>query len=319
MRVAMKKMLRGPFTRSLEVAARWSSRRVGLALVYHKLGDTQEDREGHLVAALGAELFERQMRHLKAHYRPVPASGLLDAVRERRRGESIPVAVTFDDDLRSHVGIAMPILRRLGVPATFFVCGASLDGPHAFWWESLQLAFDRQGAETVGELLPASIRRGASTPTIREAARAIEALPTAEKEEISDLILHQIGGDPPDAGLREADLRSLVESGFEIGFHTRRHPVLPNLTDGDLPAALTDGRERIEAIMGGPVRIISYPHGKADQRVAQTARAAGYVLGFTTEARAFHEGDDPLLIGRPYPDYGGDMRFTLELARTLRN
>jgi peptidoglycan/xylan/chitin deacetylase (PgdA/CDA1 family) len=312
-------MLGGPLTRSLEVATRRSSRRVGLALVYHKLGDSQEDREGHLVAALGAELFEGQMRHLKAHYRPVPASGLLDAVRERRRGESIPVAVTFDDDLHSHVRIAMPILRRLDVPATFFVCGASLDGPHAFWWERLQRAYDRGGAETIRELLPASIGRGASTPTIREAARAIEALPTAEKEEISDLILDQIGGDPPDAGLREVDLRSLVESGFEIGFHTRRHPVLPNLTDGELLGALTDGRERIESIVRGPVRVISYPHGKADQRVAQTARSAGYVLGFTTEVRAFREGDDPLLIGRPYPDYGGVKRFTLELARTMRD
>jgi len=318
MAVDVKRLLRGPFTRTLEIALRASRRPVGLALVYHKLGDRQEDREGHLVAALGAGLFERQMRHLKAHYRLVPASRLLGAVRERARGERIPIAVTFDDDLPSHVRIAMPILRRLGIPATFFVCGASLDRPHGFWWERLQLAYDRAGPESVGRLLHSSIQ-GGGAPTIREAARAIEALPMAEKERISERLLGQIGADPPDTGLRAADLRALAEGGFEIGFHTRGHPVLPSLTDGELHAALTDGRERIVSVVGDAVRIISYPHGKADRRVADAARSIGYVLGFTTEARAFHEGDDPLLVGRPYPSYADTERFALESARMLRN
>jgi peptidoglycan/xylan/chitin deacetylase (PgdA/CDA1 family) len=318
MAVDVKRRLRGPFTRSLEIALRTSRRPVGLALVYHKLGNRQEDREGHLVAALGAGLFEQQMRHLRAHYRLVSASDLLDAVRERGRGERIPVAVTFDDDLASHVRIAMPILRRLGIPATFFVCGASLDRPHGFWWERLQLAYDRDGAEAVGRLLPSSVHGGGATPTIREAARAIEALPTAEKEEINERLLRQIGADPPDSGLKAADLRALAESGFEIGFHTRSHPILPNLGDDELDAALTEGRQPIEAIVGGPLRLISYPHGKADRRVAEAARSAGYVLGFTTEARAFHQGDDQLLIGRPYASYADAQRFALESARMLR-
>jgi peptidoglycan/xylan/chitin deacetylase (PgdA/CDA1 family) len=315
----IKSRLRGPYTRLLELATRWSRRRVGLALAYHKLGDSQEGRQDHLVAALASGLFEGQLRHLKAHYRPVPASELISAVHERRLGERIPVAVTFDDDLPSHLRIAMPILLRVGVPATFFVCGASLEGPHSFWWERLQYAFDREGPDAVRDLLPSSPPRGgAAAPTIREAARAIEGLPTDEKEEIGQRLLQRIGSDPPDAGLRAADLRALVENGFEIGFHTRGHPVLTNLSDDELKAALTEGREEIEAIAGDRLRLISYPHGKGDRRVAEAARSAGYLLGFTTEARAVHEGDDPRLIGRPYPSYAGVDRFALELARTLR-
>jgi peptidoglycan/xylan/chitin deacetylase (PgdA/CDA1 family) len=311
--VSLKALLRAPFTRTLGISLRGSRQRVGLALVYHKLADRQEERETHLVAALGSDLFEQQMRHLKAHYRLVPASRLVDEVRARRRGGQVPVAVTFDDDLRSHLQVATPILRKLGVPATFFVCGASLEGPHAFWWERLQLAYDREGPGAIRELLPSS----GGTPTIREAARTIEAMPPAEKEEVNRRLLRRIGADPGEAGLRESDLRVMVDDGFEIGFHTRGHPVLPNLTDDELRAALTEGREQIEAITGGPLRLISYPHGKADRRVADFARKAGYELGFTTEARAFRDGDDPLLIGRPYPSYGDTGRFALESARSL--
>src|SRR6266536_5065162 len=66
------------------------------------------------------------------------------------------------------------------------------------------------------------------------------------------ILLERIGGDPPDAGLRAAQLRALVEGGFEFGFHTRRHPVLPNVTDAELSDAMTEGRREIEAIAGAP-------------------------------------------------------------------
>lgn len=313
----IKDRLRGPYTCMLELETRWSRRRVGLALTYHRIGDPQEDRERHLVPALGSGLFEEQMRHLKARYRPVPASGLLDAVRERRPGERVPVAVTFDDDLPSHVRIAMPILHRVDVPATFFVCGASLDGPFSFWWERLQLAFDREVQDAL-RALPSLSGEMAVTPEIHEVAAAIEPLPTAEKEEISRRLLEHIGADPPDAGLRAADLRALVEGGFEVGFHTRRHPVLPNVSDGELSDAMIDGRRDIESVVGAPLTVISYTHGKADRRVAEAARSAGYAFGFAGDPRAVHEGDDPLLIPRRYPSYAGADRFAIELARTLR-
>ena len=53
------------------------------------------------------------------------------------------MAITFDDDLRSHVDFAAPLLARVGATATFFLSGSSLDDPNRFWWERLQEAFDR--------------------------------------------------------------------------------------------------------------------------------------------------------------------------------
>ena len=52
------------------------------------------------------------------------------------------MAITFDDDLPEHVRDALPALRAADLPATFFLNGASLHSPHAFWWEELQQAVD---------------------------------------------------------------------------------------------------------------------------------------------------------------------------------
>ena len=144
------------------VMKRWSTDRVGVAIVFHRIGDPQGDPAKEFVPARGTRLFESQVRHLKRGYRLVKASELLAACRTRRIGQRIPVAITFDDDLASHASVAMPILQNAGVPATFFLCGASLDRPFAFWWERLQVALDNGTLREVGPDLALAV--SASNP-----------------------------------------------------------------------------------------------------------------------------------------------------------
>jgi peptidoglycan/xylan/chitin deacetylase (PgdA/CDA1 family) len=302
----------------LDLLSRWSGRRAGLALVYHRVG-APESREHHLVAALDAELFEAQLRHLKRRYRVVPASELAGAVEARRRGQRFPVSITFDDDLPSHAGVAMPVLRRVGVPSTFFLTGGSLAAPFAFWWERLQIAFDQ------GLLEPDELREWAGgdadpsvRPAIRTVARAIEAMPAERRERVAETLLERLGADPPDAGLRAEDVRALADAGFEIGFHTLRHDPLPQLGAEELSRAMADGRAELDALLPSPITMISYPHGKADARVAQAAREAGYRFGFTTSPEPLRDDTNPLVIDRLYPAYDSLGRFALEVSATLR-
>lgn len=301
----------------LDLLSRWSGRRAGLALVYHRVG-APESREHHLVAALDAELFDAQLRDLKRRYRIVPASELADAVDARRRGQRFPVSITFDDDLPSHVRVAMPILQRVGVTATFFLTGASLTTPFAFWWERLQIALDG------GLLEPGELNEWAggdadatARPAIRTVARAIEAMPAERRERVAETLLERLGSDPPDAGLRAEDVRALADAGFEIGFHTLRHDPLPHLDDDALGRAMVDGRAELDALLPSPITMISYPHGKADERVAQAARETRYRFGFTTSPEPLRDDTDRHLIGRLYPDYDSLGRFGLQVSRTI--
>jgi peptidoglycan/xylan/chitin deacetylase (PgdA/CDA1 family) len=298
-------------------AARLSRRRVGLALVYHRVADPQGDPERELVPAYGARLFESHLRRLKACYRVVPASELLPIAIARRRGQRFPVAVTFDDDLRSHVEAAMPALRRHGLPATFFLCGASLHGPHRFWWERLQAAADSGAA--VESLLPADAAapRDAPAGAIHAVGSAIEELAPDERAAVARRLESQLGPDPGDSGIRAEDARTLAAAGLEIGFHTLRHEPLPQLDERALAEAMSDGRAALSEVAGSELTVISYPHGKADERVAAAARSAGYAFGFTTSGEKVRPGDDPLLLGRLYPTFGSPGRFALQVALAL--
>src|SRR5436190_2062129 len=110
--------------------AQRSRARVGVGLVYHGIGRKGGDAKREILATVPTRSFARLLRHFRRHYRVVSAGDLLDAVRERDRGEPLPLAITFDDDLASHVTEALPALREAGVTATFFLNGT----PRRFWW-----------------------------------------------------------------------------------------------------------------------------------------------------------------------------------------
>ena len=250
-------------------------------------------------------------------YRVVPASELLAAVRARRWGQRIPVAITFDDDLPCHLDHAAPILRDEGATATFFLTGIGLEGPGAFWWERLERAFDEGVIDSEGVRALTGLEPVPGATGARAFAPAIQQLPPPEKERVSQALLERLGGDPQDTGLRAGQIRQLADQGFEIGFHTRDHDELTSLGDDALERAMVEGRDAVERAAGRSLATIAYPHGAADERVATAAREAGYTAGFTTTSEAIDERTNPLLIGRLYPTYDSADRFALTLARAL--
>ncbi|MEA2388869.1 MAG: hypothetical protein QOG41_1642 [Thermoleophilaceae bacterium] len=291
-----------------ESLLRRSGLRAGIALVYHRLGRPGDDPVDSVDAALDSDLFRAQLAHLAGHHRLVHASRLATAARMRRRGEPFPLAITFDDDLASHATDALPALREAGAPATFFLNAASLAAPHSFWWERLQRAVD-SGAD-----LPAPARRGQA---IRATGTLVEELSPRERDEFSERLTKAAGPDPDDAGLRADQVRALAAAGLEIGFHTRRHHRLTQLDDDALERELRDGRDELAALAGRPLDAIAYPHGRADDRVAAAARAAGYTVGFTTTAEAVTPTSDPLLLGRIEAPYGSVDELAARIAGAL--
>jgi peptidoglycan/xylan/chitin deacetylase (PgdA/CDA1 family) len=261
--------------------------------------------------------FERQLRHLRRRYRVVPAAQILQAARTRRRGQRLPVAITFDDDLTEHVRAALPALRRADLTATFFLTGASLDGPHSFWWEDLQRAID--GRRVTPDRVPhvdISPALERSPRAILDLAGDIVRLAPEERSEVAEALRAAVGPALQESGLRARDVRALAQAGCTIGFHTLRHDALPALPDAQLERALREGREALEAAAGRPVELIAYPHGKADDRVAEAAQSAGFAVGFTTARGAVTADTDALRIPRTVADLSAGS-LALRLARML--
>src|SRR5437763_6258938 len=241
-------------------AMRLSGARLGVAVLYHRIGDPAGDAARELVPALGSTVFGRQVRFMSSCFRLVPASELLSAVPARRRGERFPATITFDDDDAGYRTTAVPILQAAEAPATFFLNGASLEHPFAFWWDRLRVALDRGLASeaVLGFAVPPGDQ---GRPDVWEINREVVGMSPDDRDAFARRLEAAEGPDPADAGMRAEDVPALVDSGFEVGFHTRRHYMLPVLDDDRLSAELHEGVAELRAVTGRPLDTIAYPYG----------------------------------------------------------
>lgn len=79
-------------------------------------------------------LFDSYCRFLSRYFRVVSFSTFLDCLR---RGVDISrmAVITFDDGYLDNFEVAAPILRRYGLPATFFVATDFIGSDHVTWWD----------------------------------------------------------------------------------------------------------------------------------------------------------------------------------------
>jgi peptidoglycan/xylan/chitin deacetylase (PgdA/CDA1 family) len=76
-------------------------------------------------------------------------------------------------------------------------------------------------------------------------------------------------------------LREVADAGWEIGSHTCSHPLLTELSDGDLQRELAASRAACEEHLDRPCRSLAYPYSDWDARVATAAGAAGFASAVT--------------------------------------
>lgn len=295
--------------RALDAVRRRRRRPVALALVYHRIAPQAGDPSSELVPAIATGEFRRQLEWVRRRYAPTTAGDLLEAARKRAPGAPVPLAVTFDDDLETHHAHARPVLAEHRVPATFFLCGRTLDGPSPFWWEDLEAAFHR-GALAGG---PLPHLAGVPHDDLFALDAAIGDLSPGRRSEIA-VALRARAGEAPQPGLQAAHVRALADAGHEIGFHTREHPRLPTLDDGGLRVTLRDGRDDLERAAGRPVLRFAYPDGAYDDRSVDAVREAGYATAFTTSGFGWDPTVDPLTVGRVEPRSPSLGVFALKLA-----
>jgi len=271
-----------------------------------------------------AETFRRLLSLVTRHFRVLP---LGEAWTRLERGELPPraLALTFDDGYRDNVEVALPLLRRHGVAATFFVAGGFLEGGH-MWNDTVIEAVRRApGAELDLSHAGLGVHRLPTPDARRRAAgdliRRLKHLPGSEREEKVAAVAETVGPErlPGDLMMREEDLRFLSREGMSIGAHTLHHPILARVSRSRAEQEIGGSRELLEGITGEPVSLFAYPNGRPGQdygpeHVAMVRRA-GFRLAAATLPGTAGRGTDPLQLPRFTPWRRDPLGFHALLAR----
>jgi peptidoglycan/xylan/chitin deacetylase (PgdA/CDA1 family) len=290
-RVATTLLRSATINRAVRALARVRGHR--LVLVYHRLGPSAPNG-CEVVPSVPVDLFRAQLQAVGELYDLVTLDEILLEDRSPRlavsRERRAAVALTFDDDLPSHAEHALPVLRELGVPATFFLSGRALHGLGAYWFQQLEALLIAYGERRAAALLHLPERQA------RELVLACEGdadLRRRVNDVAAGLAIPGILG-------RDA-IAALAAGGMTIGFHTVDHDILPRLTGAALDDAVSHGREDLAAATGAAVHYFAYPHGKADTQSAAAVRRAGFNAAFTGLPKPVRNGDDRHRLGRWEP------------------
>ena len=106
--------------------------------------------------------------------------------------------------------VAAPLLERHGCPASFYLTGAGLDGPHGFWWQRLQTA-----PTVVWIHAPSCVGAACARPEIPlvDLASDIEHQPPDIRERLSEALGQLIGADSTAYRLSRTQVGALAREG----------------------------------------------------------------------------------------------------------
>jgi peptidoglycan/xylan/chitin deacetylase (PgdA/CDA1 family) len=277
---------------------------------------------------IDAGTFEKHMALLAAEFNVLP---LGEACARLARG-ALPAraaCITFDDGYADNEQTALPILKRLGLPATFFVSTGFSDGGIMFndgVIEAVRLA--PAGTHDLSRLNLGRYSLGDHTS--RRAA--IDALLAQIKyrtvrernalvEELAEVMQTTL---PNNLMMVATQIKRLHDEGMEIGGHTVNHPILSVLDEQQARAEIIGGKRRLEEITGTPVTLFAYPNGKPGRdygpRDMELVRRAGFTAAVSTTAGAANRASDLFQLPRFAPWDKSPRRFGLRLlANCIRS
>jgi peptidoglycan/xylan/chitin deacetylase (PgdA/CDA1 family) len=273
------------------------------------------------------ESFDAQMGLLKSLFNVLP---LPEAV-ERLQAGTLPAraaAITFDDGYADNLTLALPILQKHELHATFFIATSYLNGgrmfndtviesirrsPHAqldlsdLGLGAHDLGSDAAKAKAIGKILP-----------------QVKYQPLDARDTTVVAITARAGAArlPDDLMMTTTQLKQLHAAGMEIGGHTHRHPILAKLDNTEAQAEIAAGKAWLEETLGDRVRLFAYPNGKpgADYLPEQAGivRGLGFDAAVSTQRGVSAAGTDRYQLRRFTPWDTNRTAYALRLLQNLQ-
>jgi peptidoglycan/xylan/chitin deacetylase (PgdA/CDA1 family) len=241
---------------------RWLTAKDSKIFMYHSF--SKEQKTGYL----SSHEFERQIKLIKAHFVPLTLLEFTH-LKEQRSLPKNSVVLTVDDGYFNFYDIAYPILKKHGVPATFFVTTGFIDGKLWLWPDKLKYLIGKNkfvgDMELDGAIFVFCGDKNRDWSMLNDHCLSISEdhknifIAALEKE--LEIKLPKI---PPDdfKPCNWEQLKEMEQNGVEIGGHTVTHPSLGQVSLEQANQEIKDCYEHLSSELGEKGRTFCYPNGQ---------------------------------------------------------
>lgn len=273
---------------------------------------------------IDARRFDEMLSWITQWFNVIP----LDEAVDRLQKNSLPpraAAITFDDGYEDNYSIAMPLLKKHGVSATFFIATGFLNGGR-MWNDSIIEAVRNTTNSSLDltslglDVIPVSNPQEKYT-AISKIISALKYEQFDARREKSDLVGHLAGVQlPTDLMMSIEQLKQMRAHEMLIGAHTVNHPILAKIDLKSAELEIRNSKDFLEGILNEPIQLFAYPNGKPVQDYlpehAALTEKLGFNAAFATSAGVANNKSSRFNIPRFTP---WDIKRLAFGTRLLRN
>ena len=305
---AIKKAILG--SSILDLAGRLVPTRA-VILYYHSIVEDPRLTQHLLGISQSRATFDAHMEIVARRYSPVTVEDIAHFAKSGRQLPRRAVAVTFDDGFLDNYEIALPILSRYGIPASFYIMVDAVETGSLPWYCRIRFAFN--STKEPNWCNPETKRmHSLGSPEPRNAAR-LEAWETAARmtgavqEEFVMRAEEELKIEPvkrPPFMMNWDQVQAVRKAGHIIGAHTLSHPNVGQVTLAEARSEILGSKKKLEEKMGEEISHFSYPHPALNPQWSKDTlaitREAGFKSAVLTTRGSVRAGDDPLALKRIY-------------------
>jgi len=270
-----------------------------MVLRYHSVNDAPGWAGDYIQRSLtvAPAVFDRQMCFLKERFTVVGIDEIAERIEAGSRVDRRMAAVTFDDGYEDNYRNALPILRKHGLTAAFYVTSGAVGDADVLWTVRLRLAVRRCSLDALSIQAVGGRPLDVSSDEAKESAiKLLTGIVKRSRPAEADAVLAQVieacGAEHarPDRRviMDEREIREMRGAGMTVGAHTVNHYNLTCLEPDDVAREIRESRAFLEDVVGESVVHMAYPDGRTgrhfDGGVARAAKEQGLRSAVTSIA-----------------------------------
>ena len=248
-----------------------------IILAYHGVTDKKEFNgiENYNGLHILKKDFIRQMKFIKDNCNVCSMDEVIKAYKNKAYNKNM-VMVTFDDGYKNNYLVAYPILKKLKIPATFYITTGSKFGERKILYSDFielcvnQLKLDYKHKVS---LITYYKRRLKKAHSRIEAKLLLYALAYKKNISVGDVLKiydkdHRLVSE---SNIIEMDQNKL----FIIGSHSHNHLNLSMLNSYEMRLDIFQSLSKLEKTLNKKIKYFSYPNSKVNQLVINTLKERG--------------------------------------------
>jgi peptidoglycan/xylan/chitin deacetylase (PgdA/CDA1 family) len=218
-------------------------------------------------------MFERDLVYVSENFVLSGYDQLFGGTRGSRltREKRAAAFVTFDDGLAECSSVVAPILMKYRVPSIFFLITECIDNRYMMYRHKVSLCISKMMEMPESDLM-SGIGLSSILPSAADTkADLINTMLSLKEKDSARIdrvcealeVDYKIYLENNKPYLTQSQIKALLRSGFKIGAHTRRHPLLAGLTAEEIEAEIVGSCNEVRDISGDNEVPFAFPFSGA--------------------------------------------------------